>query len=815
MDGQVVPLGARAYDVLLALVERRERVVSKSELLELVWPGLVVEEGNLPVQISTLRKILGHSAIATIPTFGYRFVLDVADSTTIPSARQAARVESPTNLPCESTTLFGRESDLAELHDLLSRYRLVTLTGVAGIGKSRLALRAATEGRNVFADGVWWVACDSIDAPEALPSAIASALGVKDSPDEHFVDLLVQHLKTRQLLLVLDSCERHAEACAQIAHGTLRAGGKLKILATSSVPLRVEGERVFVTPALRFAGKEDAGAQPAPLPAVQLFFDRARSVRAGLQFGPDEAEKAADICARLDGIPLAIELAAARLETLTIDELAARLSERFTLLRGVDRGALPRHQTLRAAFDWSYEMLTSVERTVLQRLTVFTGTFTLDAATQVASDDALDPNAVTDVLFRLTARSMVASDVSGSKTRFRLLQGVRDYAFEKLGESGDRPSRLELRRAEHFMRLYENALQDWFAMSDLQWRRTYLEDIVNVRASLSWSLSDPEGLKIGASLAARSGAVWPELTLIGEGRRYLERAVASADHAAAYDRACLHLWRGVLMRDPDAAGAAAAFESAISAFEAAGNKIAQGYSLARLAGALSRAGRLTDAQGALERARPLLEGAPPKAMARYYDESGDLKVDLGDLSGARICFERALALHEYAGADRYALIALGGLGDVALALGDRPVARARYEEAVAKMRAAPVRNMYSMGNFLAGLADIYTESGEADKAMSAIRESRLLLEATGLEWAPDDYDAMRIALRGQVRNAARVAGYVDAQVTAGRLLRKAGQRRVREQLRQILAEGLGGSEAELLLADGQTLTAEEAKRLVV
>lgn len=810
-----MPLGARAYDVLLALVERRDRVVSKAELLELVWPGLVVEEGNLPVQISALRKVLGHAAIATIPTFGYRFVQDVADSPSSPMARPAAQAESPTNLPLESTTLFGREEDVAELQKLMSLHRLVTLTGVAGIGKSRLALRVANEARNAFADGAWWVTCDSIDAAEALPSAIATAIGVQDSPVQRVVDTLLQHLKARHLLLVLDSCERHAEACSQWARRALGAASGLKILATSSQPLHVEGEQIFSTPALQCTREGHAGARLVQSPAVELFIDRARLVRPELEFGLAETETAAGICIRLDGIPLAIELAAARLDSLTIHDLAARLSERFTLLRDEDRGGLPRHQTLRAAFDWSYDMLTSTERTVLQRLTVFTGSFTLEAATHVGSDDALDPGAVTDVLFRLTARSMVSSDVTGPKTRFRLLQGVREYASEKLLESGDRPSRLELKRAEHLARYYDSALQDWFAMSDLQWRRIYLDDIDNLRASLSWSLSDPDGLAVGVSLAARSGAVWPELTLFGEGRRYLERAAASVDHVALDDRACLQFWRGVLMRDPDAGGAAAAFEAAASAFEAAGNKIAQGYSLARLAGALSRSGRLSDAQGSLDRARSLLEGAPPKAMARYYDESGDLKVDLGDLSGARICFERALALHEYAGADRYALIALGGLGDVAMALGDKAAARARYEEAVAKMRVAPIRNLYSMGNFLAALADIHTESGEIDKAMSAIRESRLLLETAGLEWAPNVYDAMRSALRGQMRSAARVTGYVDAQVSAGTLRQTAEHRHTRDQMEQILAEGLGASETELLLADGRTLTADEAKRLVV
>ncbi|MBK9675691.1 MAG: winged helix-turn-helix domain-containing protein [Betaproteobacteria bacterium] len=406
VDEQPATLGARAFDLLLALIERRDRLVTKNELLELVWPGLIVEENNLQVQVSALRKLLGQDAIATVAGRGYRFTLEPAQAVgpAVPPSRTAQG-----NLPAPVSSFIGRERELTDLRAMLTHHRLVTLTGVGGIGKTRLALRLATEVLDAHADGAWFVDLAPVSDPRLVANAVVTALGVREEPGRPLIEVLQRFVADRALLLVLDNCEHLLLECAQLATSLLRAGRRLAILATSREPLHVSGEAVFL--------------------------DRAIDVRPDFALTQENAATVGRICRDLDGIPLALELAAARVRAMSPEAIAGHLTDRFRLLKSGDRTALPRQQTLRATIDWSYDLLAPPERSLLRRLSVFAGGFMLDAAEVVGAGDDVTPSDVLDLLDRLVDKSLVAFDAQTE--RYRLLETVRQYAQERLAESGE------------------------------------------------------------------------------------------------------------------------------------------------------------------------------------------------------------------------------------------------------------------------------------------------------------------------------------------------------------------------------------------
>ena len=433
-DGQPVALGGRAFDLLLTLVERRDRLVTKNELLELVWPGLVVEENNLQVQVSALRKLLGQDAIATVPGRGYRFTLEPTQiEAPLPAPARVARH----NLPAPVSSFVGRERELADLRAMLASHRLVTLVGVGGIGKTRLALQLVADVADAHADGVWFVDLGPVFDPRLVAKAVASALGVKEEVGQRIVETLQRYVADRALLLVLDNCEHLLPACAPLARDLLQASRKLVIVATSREPIHVPGEATYpVAPLPAPApGGDLAPATLGRYAAVRLFLDRAVDARPDFALTRENAAAVACICRDLDGIPLALELAAARVRSMPIDAIAAHLTDRFALLKGRDQTALPRQQTLRATIDWSYDLLAPPERALLQRLSVFAGGFALDAAAAVGAGNDLAPGEMLDALGNLVDKSLVAFD--GPKERYRLLETVRQYARERLAESGD------------------------------------------------------------------------------------------------------------------------------------------------------------------------------------------------------------------------------------------------------------------------------------------------------------------------------------------------------------------------------------------
>ncbi|MGC8519895.1 MAG: ATP-binding protein, partial [Steroidobacteraceae bacterium] len=525
-----VALGSRAFDVLLVLLEAQGDLVTKEELLARAWPGIVVEESNIQVQISALRKALGkdRNLIVTVPLRGYRFTGEVRELSDTDTARGATETHRPpTNLPAAISDFIGREADLATVHELLRHNRLVTLVGTGGIGKTRLALEAAREVLEDFPDGVWLAELAPLTDPELVASAMHAALGLQSGTGRWTGERLAAALRERKLLLVLDNCEHLIGAAAREAQALLAAAPQVRILATSQEPLGIEGECTLRLRPLEFPAEHIAGlASTQRHGAVRLFVARAQAADPQFELNERNAATVAMICRRLDGIPLAIELAAARSAALGIDGLAQRLDLRFHVLTGGRRTALPRHQTLRATLDWSHRLLAEPDRIVLRRLAVFAGSFTLEAAGQVVADAALPEWEVVSRIAELVDKSLVVADTSGPQRRYRLLETTHAYAMEKLADSGEFGPLARL-HARYFRDLLHAAHLVWERTPSVEWLEKVGPEIDNVRIALDWAFGADGDAQIGVDLAACSYLLWYLLSLMPEGRTRLERATAA------------------------------------------------------------------------------------------------------------------------------------------------------------------------------------------------------------------------------------------------------------------------------------------------
>jgi predicted ATPase/DNA-binding winged helix-turn-helix (wHTH) protein len=534
--GTPVPLGSRAFEIVEVLVQSAGELVTKNDLIDRVWPGAIVEENTLQVHIHAVRKALGpdRGMLKTASGRGYRLTGDwairqeskPADAVALEPARMPER-PFLTNLPMAASDLIGLAAQAQQLRDLLSAYRAVTLTGPGGIGKTTLALEVA---RNLFPAShgdVWLVDLVSLSDPDLVPSAVAGVLGLHMGGDEISPESVARAIGARKLLLVLDNCEHVVDAAARLAETVVRQCPRTSVLATSREVLRIEGEHVYRVPPLDVPPPHQEELDIVlGHRAVQLFIARTRALRSDFSPHKENLPAIAAICRRLDGIPLAIEFAAARAATLGARQVASHLDDRFRLLTGGRRTALPRHQTLRATLDWSYDLLPQSEQRLLRHLALFPAGFTLEAATAVMRDTGDAGSVVLEEIANLMAKSLVTLEGSAPVGRWRLLETIRAYALEKLVESGE-AEQAARRHAEYFLGMLEQVKPDQATRSTAEWIAAYGQELNDVRAALDWAFSPSGEATIGVALTIASEGLWFELSLMGEWCRRVESALTS------------------------------------------------------------------------------------------------------------------------------------------------------------------------------------------------------------------------------------------------------------------------------------------------
>jgi predicted ATPase/DNA-binding winged helix-turn-helix (wHTH) protein len=524
-------LGSRALDILVTLVESAGETIHKDQLIARTWPDTVVDEGALRVHVAALRKALGDGRtgtryISNIPGRGYSFVAPVSREQRQPVIAPLDGTEVGGNLPAPLTRIVGRDETIAGLAAQLARRRLLTIVGPGGIGKTTVAIAVAETVSASQKDGVWFVGLASLTDPGLWPSVLSTVLGIT-LPDANPLSGLASWLRDKQVLIVLDSCEHVVGAAASIAEAVLKAGPHVRILATSREPLRAEGEWLHRLASLELPPQAASATVDGAMrySAVELFNERANATMD--EFVLEEADVPAvlDICRRLDGVPLALELAAARVDAFGVKGLAARLDDRFAVLTKGRRTALPRHQTLRATMDWSYELLSEVEQIVLRRLAVCQGGFTMDGASAIAVDERIKAADVIEAVANLAGKSLVTTDISGDITHHRLLDTTRFYALEKLTESGELEG-VARRHAEHLRDLFGRARREWESQTTAAWLAEYGHRLDDLRAALDWAFSLNGDGELGVTLTVDAVPLWLQFSLMNECRRRVELALA-------------------------------------------------------------------------------------------------------------------------------------------------------------------------------------------------------------------------------------------------------------------------------------------------
>jgi len=612
------------------------------------------------------------------------------------------------NLPEQVASFVGRARELDELLQRLSQARLLTLYGSGGVGKTRLLLQLAGAVLGEFPDGAWVVELAPLADPKLVPQTVATVLGLKEVPGTPITQTLAEHLKDRRALLLLDNCEHLLDACAPLAEALLRACPQVKMLASSREALGIGGEQVFRVPSLALP-EPDRKATPesiAQSEAVQLFVDRVALVRPDFRLTDRNAPSIASICRRLDGIPLAIELAAARMRSLSAEEINRRLDQRFLLLTGGSRTALPRQQTLRSLIDWSYDLLQEPERLALQRLSVFAEGWTEAAAAQVCAGEGVQLHDVPDLLASLCDKSLVLAEERDDHTRYRLLETVRQYARERLLEQMNGET-VRGRHLECYLQQAEQAAAGLQGAEQMRWLRDLEEEHDNLRAALEWSLvaSTPAAATNGLRLCAALQRFWLMRGHLSEGRACCARVLQMTAEVPTRERADALNAAGVLAyHQHDHAAAREQHTQSLAVRRALGDRRGAAISLNNL-------GMLAADRGDLGAARELHEESLAIArelgnrngIARSLGNLGMVALDRQDLVSARILFEDSLAmLRQLEDKDGIA-ISLHLLGDVARKAGDLGSARACFAESLAILRGLghKVRIVYSLDELAA------------------------------------------------------------------------------------------------------------------
>ncbi|PYO39393.1 MAG: XRE family transcriptional regulator, partial [Gemmatimonadetes bacterium] len=672
-------------------------------------------------------------------------------------------------LPVPLTSFVGREHGVAEVRGLLGTTRLLTLTGPGGVGKTRLALRVAQAVVEVDEAPVAFVDLAPLADPAQVPAAVARVLGVREQPPRPLLDTLREALRPRRLLLVWDNCEYLLAASAELVDGLLRACPGLRLLATSREPLDVAGETTWPVPPLGVPNLPSLSAWERlaeESEAVRLFIERAGAARPDFELSERNAQAVAEVCVRLDGIPLAIELAAARVPVLTPEQLAARLDDRFRLLVGGSRSALPRQQTLRATVDWSYDLLAEPERRLFDRLSVFAGGWSLEAAEAVGAGDGVDPSGVLDLLGRLVAKSLVVADPGPEGAmRYRLLETIRAYGREKLHEAGEEAA-LGQRHLDWCLALAERAEPELLGRNQAAWLDRLETEHDNLRAALRWCLESGDG-ETGLRLAGALGRFWFVRGYLSEGSRWFEQLFALPSTMTAEDARAKALSAAGLLAavrgDHERAGRF--LEEALALWRELGDKHRIARSLNNLGGLAYQQGEYRTARCWYEEALALWrEVGDQRGIANQVISLGVLARQEGDYQQAAQLCEGALALFEERGDQEGIALASMVLGAVAHNRGDTERAQALLKESlIVFSELGDKSNIAECLELLAGLA---SAQGQPIRAARLCGSAQALIESIGLTPAPADryqYERNVAAVRASLGEAAFAAAWAEGR----------------------------------------------------
>jgi predicted ATPase/DNA-binding CsgD family transcriptional regulator len=687
-------------------------------------------------------------------------------------------VDRPQNLaslplPAQLTSFIGREREIAEVKQLLASSRLVTLTGAGGCGKTRLALRVASDLRDAYADGVRWVELAPLADATLLPQAIAKALNAVEQPGRALLDVVLDFLHNKRLLLVLDNCEHLASACAEFAHDALCDAPQIRILSTSREPLAVTGELLYPVAPLALPPKSQV-TDIASFDSIRLFVERARGVLPNFTLTSTNAQPVADICRRLDGIPLAIELASARVNALTVEQIAARLDDRFALLTSARHGVPSHHRTLRAALDWSYNLLSAQEQTLLQRLSVFAGGCALDAVVQVCGGDGIAPEQIVDGLSSLVNKSLVVAEtLKPSDARYAMLETIRQYAGDKLRESGEGEA-IRNRHLDYFLKFAQEVEPRLHSPEQFEWLEQLDVEHDNLRAALEWSLGEgrvEKGLRLVITLLwywdmrnywgeglehtqrllnqpeaaqktlARANALFAAARMISpmgdedkSCRPYLEAAIAIAREQGSGGKRLLALCLGYLGQniflDDPSAGEPMVEEGLVVA-RALGDEWTLGLLLCWRGTLFVIKQDYQAAQHALAESLSRFESVGDRHMAAIVSNFiGWAYGREGNLAQARQVFEKNLPFFRQTKDRHYLRMTLNNLGDLARLEERYDLAKKYFEEGLEIAR--ELGNKFYITLQTRGLGIVALHDGELDLARSLFAECQALACEAGL-----------------------------------------------------------------------------------
>ena len=633
---------------------------------------------------------------------------------------------TPNNLPQQVTTFVGREREQAEVKAALRKVRLLTLSGIGGLGKTRLSLQIAADVVSEYPDGVWFVEFAPIADERLVPQAVASALGVKEEAGQPVIGALVKHVHDRNLLLVLDNCEHLVHACAELAKRLLQGSAGVKILASSREHFNIAGETIYTVPPLSIPKAESEISAEAILQceAARLFIERAMAVQPAFRLTEQNAPAVAEICQRLDGIPLALELAAARVRALSVEQIAERVNDRFRLLTTGDRTALPRQQTLRALIDWSFDLLTEKERILFRRVAVFAGGWTLAAAEDAASGGAVDPSEVLDLLADLVDKSLVMVDVEGG--RYRLLETVRQYAQERLTNSGD-SEMVRKRHLDFYLAFAEKAGAGLAGPEQPAFLRQLDLDRENVLAAHAFCMHAEGEAESGYRLVHAVKFYWFMRGLLNLGHRVTVEAVSIADKPQTSLARCKALW---------------------------------------VAGQICSAmGRYAEAQKYLQESLDMARALDDLRMVvSVLNMLGLAALGQGDRAAARVHGIEALALANKLDNKRQIATASNALAQLHRLEGELDAAEPLYARTVALARELGDRETAAVG--LLNLAMVAIERGAAQRARSLLLDVLTIMEQSGSKRAGQsvlEVSAGLAALREDWKHAARFYGAAERQ----------------------------------------------------